>query len=394
MKVLVATTCTPDDRKTVACVRSLRAGGAVADVGGDRLLGQAFHSRHMRRRILLPHPALGARSYVDAINRCASKYEWNAVLPTNDYTTQALVEHRERLDPALATALPDPEPFTLSRDKLRTAELARNLGLNAPATFAPRTEAEALEAGGAVGFPCVIKLRRGAGSVNRLYITNRDELLAAFRAPRPPSDPVFDFESLLVQEFVDGVPEDVCALFAHGEPRSAYTQRRIRTWPVDGGMGVVMESTHNPALLEQGLALMKALRWHGPIQAEFKVDRKTGKAYLLEINGRLWGALGLSTEIGLDFPLRTCRLAADGDIPACFQYRAGVRMRWPWPFAFLSAYRSPDGLAALRDFFEPRPDTCSDLRWSDPGPLIAETAYAARRGWDRMRRRWRPSLSG
>jgi predicted ATP-grasp superfamily ATP-dependent carboligase len=373
----------PDDNKAVACARSIHASMGLVGIASDRFLGQAYWSRALRRRIRLPHPKLNGAAYVEEASRRAAEHGWNVVVPLNDYTAHALVENRARLSPSLAAVLPEPEAWEISKDKLRTARLAASLGLHTPLTFCPRDEQEAAEAARATGYPCVVKLRAGCGAVGQIYARNAEELRQVFRAPRPVSDSVFDFEHLLVQQWIDGEPQDVCAVFAHGEPRGVYLQKKVRTWPVDGGRATIVETIENPDVRRAGLALMSALRWHGPIETEFRVERATGKPYLLEINGRFWATVGLSVAAGLDFPMMYCRLALEGDVPPAFQYPLGVRYRYPVPFALITALKSHDRWQVLRDFLGPRRNAFSDLSWRDPAPVLAEHVYLAWRAWKR-----------
>ncbi len=384
IRALLLTTCTPDDTKVVTCVRSLRRAGVTPDVAGDHFWGQAYWSRAAGRRIRLPHPKLGGAEYIERINQLAPAHGWRVLLPLNDYTMDAVIRHRRQITPQLAAAVPEAEAWDLSKDKFRIAELARNLGIGAPLSFCPASEAEALEAGRAVGYPCVIKPRRGCGAVGRVFISSPDELLNAFRKLKPVSDAVFDFERLVVQQFIDGEPEDVCAIFRHGEPVAAYTQRKIRTWPLDGGRATVVETTHNRPLLDLGLSIMRALRWHGAIQTEFRIERSSGKPYLIDVNGRFWGALGLAVAARLDFPVLYCKLALGEDLPPAWKYPAGVRFRWPVPFALLTMLGAPHWLSTLREFFQPAPATFSDLSWSDPAPVLAEHIFMLRRVWQRV----------
>lgn len=383
VRALLLTNCTPDDNKVVACARSIHASGGVADVASNRFLGQAYWSRSVRKRIRLPHPQSG-RAYIEAINRLARLQDWNVLLPLNDYTMHAAVTHRAALDPSLKAALPDPAAWAISRDKLRLAEFARQVGVSTPLTFSPKDEHEAADAARATGYPCVVKLRSGCGAVGRRYVRTEAELRTLFRQKREASDMVFDFDHLLVQQYIDGEPRDLCAIFAHGEPRSFYTQRKIRTWPVDGGRSTIVETTDDPTVRDAGLAVMRALRWHGPIETEFRVERLSGKPYLLDVNGRFWAVVGLSVAAGLDFPTNYCRLALDGDIKPRFNYKVGVRMRWPFPFALLTSLKAQDRLQILRDFLWPRGNTLSDWQWSDPVPHLAEHLYLILRGARRV----------
>ena len=79
------------------------------------------------------------------------------------------------------------------------------------------------------------------------------------------------------------------------------TQRRVRTYPVDGGVGIIDETTDEPELKEQAIGLLKAMKWHGPALVEFKIDARDGKAKLMEINGRFGGGAGFGRSGGDGF---------------------------------------------------------------------------------------------
>ncbi len=383
MRVLLATTVTPDDRKTVACARSLASGGAWVAVGGEAFWGQAFYSRFVSLRVRYPHPNLGLPSFIAAINQGARTDRYDVVLPMNDYTTIALTRHREDLHPGLATALPTTEALEVAGDKLRTMEVAGRLGIETPATWAVSSEEQLSEVADCTEYPCVMKLRRGAGAKGFRVLASRKELLSAYRVGCDPSDLVFDSDQVLVQEFVPGETHDVCLLFRHGEPRAALTQRRVWTYPLEGGFGTLVESTREPDLVDRATRLLAALEWHGPAQVEFKVDPESGSICLMEINGRFWGSIDVAVRAGIDFPMLTCRLALDGDIEPVFDYATGLRYRFPFPFGLLAMANRAVRWQAARGFFGPGRGTHSDLNWSDPIPVLAEVAYIGRRAWER-----------
>ena len=379
MRVLLATTCTPDDRKTVAAARSLGRAGAWVAVGGDQLLGQAYYSRFVRRRVRYPHPKYGPAEFIDALNKHIERDRYDVVLPMNDYTTLALSMCRDMVNPTAVMLLPSREAVDIARDKGRTAELARQLGIETPATFVPRDEEELREIADRVGYPCVVKLPRGAGAVGLQFPRNREELLAAFATPRGASDIVFDHAGLLVQEYAAGETRDACVLCRFGEPRAVYAQRRRWMFPLEGGVGTSLESIREPELLDRAVRILKALEWHGPAEVEFRVEPHTGRIRLIEINGRFWGAVDGAIQAGVNFPLLTCRMALEGDVAPVFDYKVGQRYRFPIPFGLLAMMEPGSRRRAVREFFGPARGARSDLVWSDPAPLLAEVWYRLRR---------------
>lgn len=353
-------------------------------MGGDRLLGMAFWSRAVRRRVVYPHPGADPGPFLACLRRLLSEHPHDVLLPTNDYTTLALTRAGGALQGLVRMALPDAEAAARAHDKYEVIQLAAGLGVETPRTRLVESFDQLPAAAAEVGYPCVVKLRRGAGSIGLRFAHGPGDW-AAMAPVKGSRDLAFDSTAWIVQERVPGESHDACMICHHGEIRAIYTQTRLRTFPAEAGMAVDCITTHEPALIERAAALMKALRWHGPAQAEFKCDPATGRIWLIEINGRPWGALGLSVEAGPDFPWLLCRLALDGDIDPPPPYRVGVRLRWPWPIGLLHIMQSRQKWSAFWDLFGPARNTASDWRWSDPMPHAAELLYIARRIWQRKR---------
>ena len=329
MRVLLATTCVPDDRKTVAASRALAAEGFDVTVGGDRFLGQAYYSRSCRRRIHYPHPGRDPKGFIDSLVHYLAQHNHDVLLPMNDYTTIAVVDHREELEPYVKQGLPSRKALHQSLDKYEVQKLGRRIGIDTPTTYAIADGQALEEIGGTLSYPCVVKLRRGAGAVGLSFPESLEQLKQVFERRRPTPDMVFDHDNLLVQEYIPGEVHDACLLFHEGEVRASLTQYVLRMYPSRGGVGTVVETTDEPQLIERAVALLESLKWHGPAEVEFKIDTRDGRPKLIEVNGRYWGGLDLSIRAGVNFPLLACRMARDGDVEPVFHYQTGLRYRWP-----------------------------------------------------------------
>jgi predicted ATP-grasp superfamily ATP-dependent carboligase len=139
----------------------------------------------------------------------------------------------------------------------------------------------------------------------------------------------------------------------------------------------------NTEIRDAGLAILKALKWHGVAMVEFRV-RADGVPVFLEVNGRFWTSLPLAVYAGADFPAAVATLAERGDVAPSFDYREGVRCRWLLgdfrhtlevmrgaPEGFPGAY--PARLKTLTDFLTPVAGTFHDnLSASDPLPELGD----------------------
>ncbi len=384
VRVLLATTCMPDDRKTLCAARALARRGVRVSVGSDRLRGLGCWSRAVAERLRYPHPGRDPAAFACRLERLLAANRHDVLIPVDDWTTAAVAANAGALSAIAHMAVPELASQARARDKLAIVALGRELGIETPRTLPAVTDDEVRQAAAGIGCPCVVKFRRGSGAVGLRILRRPDDWQTDDGNRREP-DRVSDGPQYLVQERVPGDTHDVCAVARHGEMRAAMTQRRLRTYPAAGGVGIDCVTTDEPGLVERATALMRALRWHGPAQIEFKVDPASGRAWLIEINGRLWGTLALAGWAGIDVPWMLCRMALDGDVEPRMGYRVGARYRWVLPLGLLHAAQSDAAWQALWSFVAPSRDTGGDWRWSDPWPHAAEAVYALQRMWGRGR---------
>ena len=387
MRVLVATTWKPNNRIALSAIRALGRHGADVDIGGTRFVGQAFHSRFTKRRIRYPHPDESMDGFIASLEEHITRNRYDVVLPVCDFIVKALSLNRERIGKSVRIPVPDYETLMKTRDKLTTLNMARELGIEMPATYHVSQGMRIEEIAGKMEYPCVLKLRQGLGSIGIMYPRSRDELLECYRNRPSTGNMIVVQEEPMIQEYIPGEIHDVGLLFNNGEPRAAMTQRRVKMYPVSGGVGIINETTDEPELKEQAIALLKAMKWHGPALVEFKIDTRDGKPKLMEVNGRYWGGLDLSVRAGVDFPTLTASMLTQGDIEPVFDYRVGLQYRWPIPYGLLYTVKAPKGWRSLWDFFGIRSNTVSDLWLTDPMPTLSEfTCFVGEVFTRRMRR--------
>ena len=384
IRVLVATSRSADDRKTLAAVRALAGRGVEVTLGSgsDRCLPR--RSRSCSRFLEYPDPGEDAGAFVAALAGFLGEHPQDSILPLCDYTTQALVEHGDRIAASTGLCVPGREPMARACDKARLLELADRLGIGIPRTWCIRDEHQLREAARSVSYPCVLKLRRSAGGVGRYFLDTPEALRRAYASLPAQRDAVFDSARPLVQEYVPGEIHDACALFRRGEPRALLTQKRLAMHPAEGGVGIYNETTRDPELGEQAVALLRALEWHGPAQVEFKRDARDGRLRLMEVNARFWGTLGLAIQAGVDFPYLTTALAVHGEVEPVFDYRVGQRYRWTY---WYGSPEQPVGglqLRALLDALLPTKRRATDLWLSDPGPHLAAAWGSGRAAFERL----------
>jgi predicted ATP-grasp superfamily ATP-dependent carboligase len=369
-RVLLLSSRSADERKVLAAVRALGMAGVQVTLASNDAGCMSLHSRFCRSFLEYPCEESDAAALADFVDRALRRHPCDALLPMCDYTTQAVVADQDRFARLSGVCVPDAQSMARATDKATLIELAHHLGIGVPKTVCIEDETMLEEAAASLGYPCVLKLRRGAGGVGRSFPESARQLRRAFRLLDKHVDQVFDSTRPLLQEFIPGEVHDACVLFNRGEPRAVLTQRRLAMMPPEGGVGIHNETTDDPELKEEACRLMRALNWHGPAQVEFKRDARDGSLRLMEVNPRFWGTLAVAVAAGVNFPLLTAAIAMRGDVEPVTDYRKGVRYRWLFNYA--SPQRPSDHfqLRALTDAVIRQGKHFSDFWLSDPLPHL------------------------
>ncbi|MFQ5963203.1 MAG: ATP-grasp domain-containing protein [Candidatus Scalinduaceae bacterium] len=94
-----------------------------------------------------------------------------------------------------------------------------------------------------------------------------------------------------------------------GKLAAYFTTKKIRQWPITGGISALSISTNEWKLVEMVLPFFEKWRWEGPAEVEIKIDSRDNKPKLIEINPRFWGYIGFPIRCGVNFPMIACKLA-------------------------------------------------------------------------------------
>jgi predicted ATP-grasp superfamily ATP-dependent carboligase len=231
------------------------------------------------------------------------------------------------LDTRLSIAAPPRAAYAVAIDKLVLGEHAARAGLDVPRTAALENAAAFSALPPGFAFPVIVKARRsrwlenGAWRRGGVHFVRHPAGLSALADARDLAG------GAMVQEFIEGHGEGLFFLVQHGAVRATFAHRRLREKPPSGGESVLRESiAADPALVRASEALFAALGWNGIAMIEFR-RASNGRAYVIELNPRLWGSLQLAVDAGIDFPMLIAELA-NGSPIAAQSARSGVRTRW------------------------------------------------------------------
>lgn len=376
-----------NENQAVASVRSLAHAGHTVWVGSDAAWSKAAWSRHARRSVRYAAPQDGVGAFVDDVCAAVRRLPGALVLPMTERSTLPVSAHRARLAEAGARlVLPPHETILRAFDKGETTRLASELGIATPRTAVLATRSDVLAFAETATLPAVLKPRASESTSGNVIRTGGAPAYARVRQELvTEAERMIDrVGSVLAQEYVEGGGVGYFALMRTGELRCEFAHRRIRdVRPTGSGSSVRESIPPDPRVRDAGLAILRALEWHGVAMVEFR-QRSDGTPVFLEVNGRFWNSLALAVYAGADFPRLLAEMAEHGDVEPSLGYQVGVRCRWLLGDArHLAAVlrgppktftgRFPSRWRTVLDVLTPVPGTRHDnFTLDDPLPELAD----------------------
>lgn len=313
-------------RSAYAVVCSLGRQGVAVHVGDASATAMSRYSRYCQSFTRLPDSFAEPDAYFDRLCAALKKTGATVLLPCHE-DVQIVIERQAELPAGVCIAVPRQDDYTRMEDKLTCLETAQQYGVPVPA-FCRVENADALETyAEQLGFPVVIKTRKGNGSKGTRVVRDPDalhkefwELVNDYHIP-PERWPI-------LQEYLPGDIAWTGSVFDHGRclGMSACHPLRHKETHVQGN-ATLRENAAYPELAAHTQTLLGGLAWNGIAQVEFIPDRH-GVFKMTEINARPWGSLALPVAAGVDLPY-LWYLSALGQAPdGCAASDENVRCRW------------------------------------------------------------------
>jgi len=373
--------------RTLACVRSWGKKGIAFAVGGESRWDMSLFSRYTNEKFVYTSPKRDVSKFIQDLNHYSREFAADCVLPTSEAAIMACSQYRTEL--ACVPIIPSEREIEAVFSKANVLRTAQSLGIAVPKTVQVSDwDIQSADISG-LSLPIVIKSESSEvmlsthteTSLKTFYAFTRKEVEQECRSR------CRDGRSVLLQEFIDGYGVGISGVFDEGRPLALIGHRRVRESNPFGGPSALAETIEiEPRLLDATIALFRTVAFSGPAMAEFKIDRRTGQPYLMEVNGRFWGTVLLAPAAGLDIPYLYWKMLNGIEIrPEETGYELGLRGRYfvgdtkclalcllgksdRWPGLF------PSRLSATKSYFASFFDKrTTDLLFTreDPVPFFA-----------------------
>lgn len=316
---------------------------------------------------------------------CAEGMEGWLILPTNDQALEIVSRNRDLLVRSFRVPVP---PWEIVRPLLQKDQLHRlclELGIAIPRDFGPATSKNLFPL--ELEFPVVVKPR-----VSHVFFELFQQKLFFARNQSELSEALRRIEDADIEgNVLDFIPGDDGCFYNYsvyldraGSLLARCPMHKLRKSPARFGVCRVGEVERDEELIEQmhraTLSILNRVGWYGMANAEFKLDPRTGRLCLMEINGRCFLMHGLALQAGVNYPLLTWKEFATEE-------RVEQRyFNWPGCWIHLHAdllYSTlfwKDEELSRGSFLEPYRRPRAYAVWSirDPLPFLRQWLYSAK----------------
>jgi len=289
---------------SLAVIRSLGR-KKVAVIGMDHTRGQIGSYSKYCRSILCPCVEKEREALVDHLVDIGRKSKVPPVLmPTNDSYTMFLAMNQEVLAKYFRFVVCGQDLVVSLNDKRRLCEIAKDVGVDVPRTFVPRSFEDLLSIADATPYPCIIKpafgYHYGKVQVKGIVAGTPSELIDGWETLSCLG------EELVVQEFVRGDDDLQYSLGVYFDRSSElvgkFVARKLRQNPPGTGVGTLVVSCEDSTVASRGVSFLKEIGFKGVAEVEFKKDGVDGGLRMIEVNTRMWAQTSLAVRCGMDLP--------------------------------------------------------------------------------------------
>lgn len=363
----------------LAVVRSLGRHNIPVYVFNKESDDIVYKSRHVSR--FQPMNIDDTQSVADQLIEFANQIgKKPALFFTSDYYLRFVSRYFNQLCQAFYLQVPDANAIETVTNKAKFAHFTKKYDLPAPASFVPKTLKEVESLVEIIQFPVILKpsksydwtskeFSKKFGTKKVIRVGNKDALVETWQVLQHSSD------DLVIQEMIDGGDDQHYSYCIYRRPQQGATLsicvNKIRVNPIHGGAGSFLQVVSNSEMENIAKKTLEALQYVGVGSVCFKINAKTNKPQIHEVNGRFPQWHSIFQACGMDLPYVMYRdmigdsvsasakvtksgkwVALEMDINSFIEYRRHHELNlWQW----LTSYYGVK--------------TCAEFAWDDWGPF-------------------------
>ncbi|MBZ0177614.1 MAG: ATP-grasp domain-containing protein [Candidatus Methanoperedens sp.] len=313
--------------KGLVVTQSLGKKGVEITTTDCEYLSAAFFSRYSKHHFLCASPERTQLEFVNSIQNHIKRNKIDVLMPINSTETNLISKYKEKFTPFTKVPFEDFPKMMQLHNKNEVMKLASELDIRIPGTYEINNATDIEKFSKEMEYPVVIKLRNATSSVGISYVYSASEFVSKYKQTIQKFN-LKSSEYPIVQEYIPGSGYGVSMLYNQGDIRASFTHKRLREYPITGGPSTLRVSVRNQEMENAARKILDHVNWHGVAMVEFKLDERTNKPVLIEVNPRFWGSVYQAIAAGVNFPYLLYEMALYGDVEPVFNYKVGVKTRF------------------------------------------------------------------
>lgn len=302
---------------TLAAARCYGRAGIPVILADSRPLTQTRWSRFVSKTVRMP-PVTKVDTFLDWLVDFGRNNPGLFLYSTTDDMSWVFASRAEELSKVFTLYQPPLSAIVQLLDKRRLLAACELLGIDAPRTYFPETDAQLRELAQTVPMPLLVKPRTQMllQSKSKGYLcSDRADLVAAyerFRAANTYGDEVLRFDPTIARPMLQAYhPEAMVDTYSlsgfidqTGDVFVVRGARKVFQRPRQLGVGLCFKGLPViPKLKDQIHRLARHVGYYGAFETEFVHIASTGQHLLIDFNPRFYGQMGF--EVARDMPLPT-----------------------------------------------------------------------------------------
>ncbi len=276
-----------------------------------------IHSRHLKRHYI--HAPFSDNKFYEDILSIIKKEKPDVLLLLGG--TKQISLNKNEISKYVNVLVPDYESYKKAYDKRETYKICKEEGIAVPIRYTDEEANFILRESNKIKL--VIKPDYDIGGARGLcFVSSIEELNGAKKYIKSIGS------SYIIEEYIPGASRMRAVqiiIDKRNKILEYFILKKIRQFPVTGGITAYAESTNEYNLLELVMPFFEKCRWEGPVEIELIIDERDGKPRLIEINPRFPGSIAFAIQCEINFPFTICMAAInDGNFETASNYKSGI----------------------------------------------------------------------
>lgn len=345
-------------------------------------LDVGYTSKYPVKRLVYPETRHSQESLKAVLDKELLSGDYDYVFPMLEPATYVLLSNADLYSRYVTIMAAPMESFRKAFDKQETMTACMDCEVPCPIT---KRDGESLEDFiSKIGFPVVIKPRKGSGSMGFHIVRTQDELDTLLQSIR--------IEESVIQQFIPQTGKQYLAYLVFDQDhnvKSYIMAEKVRWYPIDGGTASFMQSIDSDTLLDYSVRLLKKIDWIGVAHIDLIQDPRDNVIKVMEINGRMPASIKIMACADIPFVKQLADCYSDEPVEDYNKNaKAGLRLRY-MQTDFLWLLKSPNRFKSKPSWFNFAHAKDMIFSWKDPRPFFSYSISHIRSYRDDMEKRKR-----